>query len=98
MSSEYIVDIKPPLISDPEEVWRAQLNELRRNLAAHSAANTTISVAGNKSELRGRLVKLLQRRRDDFLVMGMLIRGDHLDSDGGVGEDSDDNPRSEEED
>ncbi|TFK21468.1 hypothetical protein FA15DRAFT_645556 [Coprinopsis marcescibilis] len=72
MESMYCVDLKPPLISDPELVSSLAMLALKKNLAAHAERNREIVATGTRGEMVERLKSLLEKRRGDLLVAKML--------------------------
>ena len=74
LHTQYLLSLVSPLISHPEEARTLELAALRRNLSAHAANNSAISMMGSKTTLCARLVELLQRRRDDLAVRVMVWR------------------------
>ncbi|KAK2467283.1 hypothetical protein APHAL10511_000832 [Amanita phalloides] len=74
MESKYLVEIPPPLVSNPLLCSRLSAAALKRNLAAHAAVNRDVSTGGAKKDMVERLKGLLEMRLADLEVR-RLIRG-----------------------
>ncbi|THH08190.1 hypothetical protein EW146_g9071 [Bondarzewia mesenterica] len=68
MPGKYIIDIQPPLITDPTACAQLTLSALKRNLTEHAVINPNIETTGTKAQLRKALENLLKERRGDLMV------------------------------
>lgn len=73
MHTKYLLNPRPPLITNPQVCPQLSIAALQRNLAAHAQANPTVMAAGSKEEMIGRLQELLQMRKMDMLVRDMIL-------------------------
>lgn len=69
----YLVDIQPPLVSDPVVCSSLPSAILKQNLVAHAEKNPAIPTSGSKAELVARLQDILRRREMDLVVAQMLL-------------------------
>ncbi|KAM6494514.1 hypothetical protein JOM56_010875 [Amanita muscaria] len=72
MDRKYLVDPKPPLITDPSLCCRLSVAALKRNLSSHAAVNRDIPTGGTKKEMVQRLEQLLETRLADLEVRRMI--------------------------
>ncbi|TEB31514.1 hypothetical protein FA13DRAFT_1687767 [Coprinellus micaceus] len=69
----YLVDIQPPLVSDPAACASLPSAILKQNLVAHAERNPAIMTSGSKGELLARLQDILTNREMDLVVAQMLL-------------------------
>ncbi|EPQ53955.1 hypothetical protein GLOTRDRAFT_44490, partial [Gloeophyllum trabeum ATCC 11539] len=72
ISAKYMIDPRPPLITDPAACASLSVAALRRNLTEHAAYNDAIVAGGTKGEMVERLERILETRRMDLLVRAMV--------------------------
>ncbi|CAA7267497.1 unnamed protein product [Cyclocybe aegerita] len=70
--SRYLLNPRPPLITDPSVCGTLSLVALKRNLEAHAACNPSIVASGTHAEMVERLSEILATRKLDNLVVSML--------------------------
>lgn len=68
----YMVDISPPMISEPSACRFTSIMVLRRNLSQHAEFNQDIVATGSKAELVARLEDILTTRKADMLVIELI--------------------------
>lgn len=73
LDSMYLVDIQPPLVTDPAICSSLPSAILKQNLIAHAEKNPRITTSGSKAELVARLEDILRRREMDLVVAQMLL-------------------------
>jgi hypothetical protein len=78
MHTKYLLNPLPPLISNPQVCARLSAAALQRNLAAHAAENPSIMATGSKEQMVERLRTLLETRKMDMLVRGMILGSEEL--------------------
>lgn len=76
MHLKYLVDLAPPLITNPALCARLSAGALKRNLVAHASINPAIMAAGTKAEMKERLEGILTIREKDLLVRSMIFGSD----------------------
>ncbi|KAF8626955.1 hypothetical protein AX15_004620 [Amanita polypyramis BW_CC] len=72
LDSKFLVELPPPLISNPSLCSRLSVAALKRNLAAHAVVNRDVSTGGTKKEMVERLKMLLETRLADLEVRRMI--------------------------
>ncbi|PPQ84013.1 hypothetical protein CVT25_000559 [Psilocybe cyanescens] len=72
VTSHYLINPLPPLITNPHICGHLLSAALKRNLEAHAAYNPSIVTSGTRPEMLERLSKILEIRQLDLLVLGML--------------------------
>jgi hypothetical protein len=72
MERKYLVNLVPPLISNPAQCSRLSAAAIKRNLSAHAAVNREIPTCGTKKEMVQRLEDLLETRLADLEVRRMI--------------------------
>ncbi|KAA1467226.1 hypothetical protein DENSPDRAFT_926443 [Dentipellis sp. KUC8613] len=85
LEDQYLVDPRPPFITDPAVCENLTVAALKRNLTEHASRNPDIDVNGTKAQLMLRLQELLQVRKADLLVRETVWRRGEGE---GQGEDS----------
>jgi tetrahydromethanopterin S-methyltransferase subunit B len=73
MHTKYLLNPRPPLITNPGVCDQLSAAALQRNLAAHAQANPAVVATGSKEEMIVRLEALLQMRKMDMLVRDMIL-------------------------
>jgi hypothetical protein len=71
--TKYLLNPRPPLITNPRVCAQLSVAALQRNLAAHARVNPALVVAGGKEEMIVRLEALLEMRKMDMLVRDMIL-------------------------
>ncbi|PFH51112.1 hypothetical protein AMATHDRAFT_143372, partial [Amanita thiersii Skay4041] len=78
MKNKYLLDLPPPLITNPNLCDRLSVAALQRNLAAHAEVNRSISARGTKDEMGERLRKLLEMRLGDLEIRRIMEQVDEV--------------------
>jgi hypothetical protein len=73
MHTKYLLNPRPPLITNPQVCAQLSIAALQRNLASHAQVNPAVLAAGSKEEMVARLESLLERRKMDMLVRDMIL-------------------------
>ncbi|CAK5273845.1 unnamed protein product [Mycena citricolor] len=79
LSSRYLLNPTPPLISSPELVPELSAAALKRNLTAHSDCNSSIVATGTKQEMADRLRGILEMRGQDLLNHDSFVKSRLVD-------------------
>ncbi|KAF8637752.1 hypothetical protein AX17_002594 [Amanita inopinata Kibby_2008] len=80
MEHQYLLELPPPLVSNPSLCDRLSSAALKRNLVAHSVVNPEIGTSGTKKEMAERLKNILQTRLYDLEVRRMIRCSEDTDS------------------
>jgi hypothetical protein len=75
VDSNYLSELKPPLIVHEKHCSQLSIDALKRNLKAHAACNPDILTSGSRLEMVHRLTEILKIRRLDKLAIDSFWRG-----------------------